>query len=312
MRLDRAICNSDWVQFFPHYGVDHLPKVFSDHRPILINLNLDPHFNPSNKPFRFMAPWLTHPDFSPLVDRIWSANGDILNCLAAFTEEVQRWNHGTFGAIGKRKRKLLNRINGIQKRLEGQPSNHDFLSDLDLSLRDEFENVCFQEELLWLQKSSSEKICLGDRNTHYYHMKALIRRKKNHITQLKNNEGIWISDDSALVNLARDFFKKLYSLNDSASSPLSLRGVFPMIPEHSLLALERAVSTEEVKQSLFEIVSIWYEHHNTKERDTLLELEENVPAQKATDGVTDLSTFADHPFLPDTSTQGEELQRLET
>ncbi|KAI9077290.1 hypothetical protein K1719_040734 [Acacia pycnantha] len=143
MRLDRAICNSDWVQSFPHYGVDHLPKVFSDHRPILINLNLDSqrHISPFNKPFRFMAPWLTHPDFSPLVQRIWRGNGDILNCITSFTEEVQRWNLETFGAIGKRKRKLLNRIRGIQTRLEGHPNNYDFLTDLDLSLRDEFENV---------------------------------------------------------------------------------------------------------------------------------------------------------------------------
>ncbi|KAI9076521.1 hypothetical protein K1719_041507 [Acacia pycnantha] len=163
-----------------------------------------------------------------------------MHCIRSFTEEVSRWNIEHFGAIGQRKRKLLNRIRGIQTRLENFPNNtSDFLSDLDLSLREEFENICFQEELLWLQKSSSEGICLGDRNTHYYHMKALIRRKKNRITHLKDKNGVWMEDEVTLATHARDFFISLYSLDGTIYTPLSLRGVFPKIPDHHLLALER-------------------------------------------------------------------------
>ncbi|KAI9093716.1 hypothetical protein K1719_027165 [Acacia pycnantha] len=173
----------------------------------------------------FLAAWLTHPDFKPLVKRIWERDPNILNCITTFTEEVKIWNSETFGAIGKRKRRLLSRIRGIQSKLEDHHnSSTDLLADLESSLRDEFENVCFQEELLWLQKSSSEWICLGDRNTHYYHMKTLLRRRKNRITQLKNSDGLWMTDDGILAAHAREFFKSLYSLDETFCTPLSLCG----------------------------------------------------------------------------------------
>ncbi|KAI9125777.1 hypothetical protein K1719_003195 [Acacia pycnantha] len=223
MRLDRAICNTEWAHAFPQVEVSHLPKLLSDHRPILINTGLH-QSGPSSRPFRFLAPWLSHPDFPKLVERIWNSNTNILTCLNKFTEEAQKWNHEIFGAIGKRKRSLLNRINGIQTRLEDPayvPS--EFLSNLDTTLKEEFEDVCFQEELLWIQKSSSDWLCLGDRNTHYYQTKALIRKKRNRITQLKNSDGVWLTDEQSLANLAEKSFKDLFSLDDPTFSPLSIR-----------------------------------------------------------------------------------------
>ncbi|KAI9113563.1 hypothetical protein K1719_015490 [Acacia pycnantha] len=105
---------------------------------------------------------------------------------------MQRWNLETFGHIG---RSLFRRINGLQAKLEDHSNAlSNFLMDLEISLREDLEEVCFQEELLWMQKSSSEWICLGDRNTNYYNMKAFLRRKKNSISGLKQSDGSWLSD----------------------------------------------------------------------------------------------------------------------
>ncbi|KAI9113491.1 hypothetical protein K1719_015418 [Acacia pycnantha] len=178
--------------------------------------------------FRFLAPWLAHPDFSMIVKRIWNSDRELFPCLNAFVSEMKIWNLETFGHTGKRKRKLFRRINGIQSKLEDQfdaPSN--FLLDLETSLREDLEDVYFQEELLWLQKSSSEWICLGDRNTKYYHMKALIRKKKNFVSQLKITDGSWIQDEDHLAAHVRQYFIDLFSLADPVFKPLSLSGVFP-------------------------------------------------------------------------------------
>ncbi|KAI9076598.1 hypothetical protein K1719_041363 [Acacia pycnantha] len=254
MRLDRAICNPDWLHAFPDYEVDHFPKIHSDHRPILICLVTQRQQSPAHKPFKFLASWLTHPDFSSLVQQSWSQEDCIMNSIKSFSDEALRWNTETFGVIGKCKRRLLSRIRGIQVKWEDQPnSSYDFLSELELSLKDEFEAVCFQEVLLWLQKSSSDWICLGDRNTHYYHMKALLRRKRNCISQLKNREGIWMKDEAILANHAKEFFNTLYSLEDPVFHPPPVRGAFLKIVDHHLLALERTVTLDETKHSLFEM-----------------------------------------------------------
>ncbi|KAI9126211.1 hypothetical protein K1719_002632 [Acacia pycnantha] len=150
---------------------------------------------------------------------------------------------------GKRKRRLFNRIGGVQTKLEDPtyfPS--DFLIDLESSLKLELEEVCFQEELLWIQKSSSDWTCLGDRNTHYFHTKALMRRKRNRISQLKSSDYTWLTNDDCLANHARQFFKALYSLEDPTFVPLSARGMFPSLTDLQLQMLEREVTLEEVKQ----------------------------------------------------------------
>lgn len=65
-RLDRALCNFEWNCLFPHVTVTHLPKVKSDHSPILINCDNSVNAQGS-KPFRFQATWLTHPGFKEVI-----------------------------------------------------------------------------------------------------------------------------------------------------------------------------------------------------------------------------------------------------
>ncbi|MBA0631962.1 hypothetical protein Godav_000786 [Gossypium davidsonii] len=53
-RLDRVIGNFAWGNGFPHYSVTHLPRLKSDHRPLLLSLR--PNVNmPRGHPFRFLA-----------------------------------------------------------------------------------------------------------------------------------------------------------------------------------------------------------------------------------------------------------------
>ncbi|KAI9107936.1 hypothetical protein K1719_020809 [Acacia pycnantha] len=228
------------VVFQGEYGSFGLPVYQLKFWPILINLGLQSPSGPSPRPFRFLAPWISHPEFPSLVNRIWNSESDLLTCIDKFTASAQRWNSEIFGSIGKRKRRLLNRIRGIQIRLEDPGfASSDFLTDLDISLKEELEDVCFQEELLWIQKSSSDWLCLGDRNTRYYQLKALMRRKRNSIKQLKNPDGVWILEEGALAAHSEQFFKELYTLEDSSFSTLSTKGMFPRLSEAQLLALER-------------------------------------------------------------------------
>lgn len=49
-RLDRALANSPWMDNFPHTKVHHLPRIHSDHSPILISLHNS--FTTGSFPFR--------------------------------------------------------------------------------------------------------------------------------------------------------------------------------------------------------------------------------------------------------------------
>ncbi|KAI9128199.1 hypothetical protein K1719_001192 [Acacia pycnantha] len=106
----------------------------SDHRPISVCLSLNHPVSPSPQ-FRFLASWISHPGFQVIVKHIWESGSDLLSCIDTFKEEIQRWNSEVFRGIGKRKRRLFRRINGIQAKLESHPdASSAFLVDLETSV----------------------------------------------------------------------------------------------------------------------------------------------------------------------------------
>ena len=56
-RIDRCFANPAWRLLFPEASVTHLPRVFSDHCLVLLELSKPPSA-PQNKPFRFQTIWL--------------------------------------------------------------------------------------------------------------------------------------------------------------------------------------------------------------------------------------------------------------
>ena len=63
-RLDRGLANTKWALLCPSAKIHHLPRVKSDHCPIL--LTTEPQGPRPAKPFRFEQMWLTNPTFPPL------------------------------------------------------------------------------------------------------------------------------------------------------------------------------------------------------------------------------------------------------
>lgn len=61
--------------------------------------------------------------------------------------------------------------------------------DLEKNLLAELERVLDDEEILWKQKSRTDWLMLGDRNTKYFHSQASRRRKVNQIKALRLKDG---------------------------------------------------------------------------------------------------------------------------
>ncbi|KAG8478166.1 hypothetical protein CXB51_027946 [Gossypium anomalum] len=90
-RLDRALRNEVWLEFYPSSLVSHLPTIKSDHRPLIFNFNSDTNTF-FDRPFRFLASWREHPNFSDFVVDNWNFDGNITNTIARFTERLKDWN----------------------------------------------------------------------------------------------------------------------------------------------------------------------------------------------------------------------------
>ena len=117
-RLDRAICNNAWLSKFSDNSVLHLPKVASDHRPVLVWFERVVWRHHGNRPFRFLASWLTNDHFNNFVKQTWDPQASYSDAASTFVKNVKVWNREVFGNIFQRKRILMARINGIQAALE--------------------------------------------------------------------------------------------------------------------------------------------------------------------------------------------------
>lgn len=69
-RLNRVVCTLDWQERFPDSSVTHLLLQSSDHCGLWIRMS-----NGNNAPardyFKFLGPWLEHPNFEQQVQVSW-------------------------------------------------------------------------------------------------------------------------------------------------------------------------------------------------------------------------------------------------
>lgn len=62
--LDRFIVSNCWEEVYPHFMQEVIPKIASDHWPILLNTS---KINYGPIPFRLENMWVTHPQFKDCI-----------------------------------------------------------------------------------------------------------------------------------------------------------------------------------------------------------------------------------------------------
>ncbi|KAK3229219.1 hypothetical protein Dsin_001100 [Dipteronia sinensis] len=96
----------------------------------------------------------------------------------------------------------------ICKPFSKRPSQ--YLSTLEETLVKEYQDILEQEEIFWQQKSRNCWLKEGDRNTKFFHLSAIIRRRRNKIKGFKKDDGSWIEDIGELKAEAVRNFLKLF------------------------------------------------------------------------------------------------------
>ncbi|XP_021823802.1 uncharacterized protein LOC110765062 [Prunus avium] len=251
-RLDRAVCNVQWRSLFNEASVKHLPRTKSDHCPIKISLKSSFSSSPIARPFRFEAMWLTHAHFKDFLMQQWAlTDGSVLDKTNALVQPLLHWNSTIFGNLRRRKSTLLARLAGVQNAMG--PNTNRFLSKLENSLFEEYNEVIEQESLFWQQKSRVKWLQEGDRNTKFFHLTTLIRRRRNKIERLKDDNGEWIEGAGGLKKLAVSYFVGLFTQDQQCCTFGDLPSFFPPIEAADLANLAKNVDLIEVKVSLFNI-----------------------------------------------------------
>lgn len=97
----------------------------------------------------------------------WVVARYMADFLSKLTLNLKECNKQVYGHITTKKRHIVLKIANVQRMMDLSGSN--WLTQVDLNLRQELENVLHHEELLWKQKERCDWLHLGDRNTKFFH-----------------------------------------------------------------------------------------------------------------------------------------------
>ncbi|PPR81378.1 hypothetical protein GOBAR_AA39339 [Gossypium barbadense] len=191
-RIDRFLSSVSLVEKFPFIATKMVRQSQSDHDEILLDLwgrRPKDHPNDHRLSFKFDVYWADDREAKKIIGSAW--NRDDID----YGEKIERvrsvlgyWQRKKYGNMKSEIRRLEQNID----RIIDSKSRGDSVKNLKES-RKRLDFLYAREESYWAQRSRSKWLREGNRNTRYFHSKAIGRLKKNFIEKLKDMDGNWVT-----------------------------------------------------------------------------------------------------------------------
>ncbi|KAL0000485.1 hypothetical protein SO802_014266 [Lithocarpus litseifolius] len=208
----------------------------------------------THRPYRFEAIWLRDNRCIPVIENAWTTDTrgsefiKLYKKQASTRDALRKWNKEVFGRCQDRINSLLQEIKVVQC-LQPSEENGNFES----ALQNELAKWLFRSETLWRQKSREIWLKLGDKNSKFFHLSTIIRRRRNHIDAIKKDDGSWITKSKQIRQLFFESYKQQYQEEEICFPNHLEHLLLPCITEDENANLLATPSPEEIKATLFEM-----------------------------------------------------------
>ena len=130
-----------------------------------------------------------------------------------------------------------------------------FLLNLKNDLLRDLDTVLIQEEEIWALKSRVNWMIQGDRNTTFYHVSTLVRRKRNKILSIKDSMGEWIYQEEDVKDFVKNGYNDIYTtfFYSVPALPPRISPWQARLSEEEKDSISGEVSEEEIKVALWSL-----------------------------------------------------------
>ena len=254
--LDRVLTTTDLEAHYPLISVKAIPRVGSDHVPLVVNFGTS--HNPKPYLFCFEKWWLTQEGFHDLVRNSWNLPChetnplDTWHCkLKRLRQHLKGWSLNVNADLKRKKQSLLQEFDILDVFSETNSLEEEDRERMR-NISRELDHIWSVEEIKAKQRSRDRNISEGDRNTAYFQALANQRHRKKKIGSLQGPEGE-TSDNREMLDIATSFYKHLFGYE---SKPDIHLGPSFWKPEEKVTVEENTIldaplSEEEIKFAIF-------------------------------------------------------------
>ncbi|WMV11477.1 hypothetical protein MTR67_004862 [Solanum verrucosum] len=251
-RLDRFLISEEWEVSFRKINQSILPRVTSDHNPLLLECG---NWEKQTSYFKFENWWLKTQDFNERIKDWWNSvtyvgrPDYILACkLKLLKIKLKEWSKTLHGNLGIQKQCTLNQLTDLDL-IQDQRTLSEDESYLRAVLTVELEEIAKREEVAWRQRSRALWLKEGDRNSKYFHRIANCHKRYNNIDKLTIN-GANVTEPVEIKDGIIRFYQELYREAEGWRPQFNPR-FQSMINEEDNITLQGQFEEQEIKNSVF-------------------------------------------------------------
>jgi hypothetical protein len=252
VQLDRAFANEAFSDMYRETKVWHVQTTESDHCCLIIECNRGRrNRGRKRRNFRYENMWRRDPSYTRLVQDAWGDASDVLNLgqlqstLGRVQSSLQVWEHEVSGSVRQN-------LAHTRKELEAERrcTIYSGPSRRERQLMSNIAELLAREETMEKQRSRINWMKEGDRNTKFFQARSKERAKCNQINALRNADGVLITDQKDIEDLANDFYMELFT----AQPELDIEGVLAHVPvwvtDQMNETLDAPFTAQEVNRAL--------------------------------------------------------------
>lgn len=192
--------------------------------------------------------WSRHEGLTEQIRKGWESlpnKADFSAKSSACAAALKQWESEVFGQVKKQ-------IKDVETRLavaQAKPLTRPVKEMIDRLMKDR-EEILVREEIMWAQRSQTQWLKEGDKNTSFFHRKSSHRQQRNWVEAIKNKEGVLVKEEIEIREIFREFYISLFSSTGNVRSEPVTAKVTPKVTDVMNLNLCQTYNQEEVFQAL--------------------------------------------------------------